>query len=222
MTVSPILNVCFHGIGIPARELEPGEDAYWISVDAFHEILDAIAGRSDIRLSFDDGNISDVEIGLPALLDRNLTATFFPLAGRLDQPGSLTSAALQQLRRKQMRIGTHGMDHIPWRGLDHDQQRREFVLARERLAEASGGPIREAALPLGRYDRRVLSQLRRLGYSRVYSSDRSAARSGAWLQPRYSVHAGETPSSLRAQLLSSSSLRHRLRTQALGLVKRWR
>jgi hypothetical protein len=71
MTVSPVLNVCFHGIGSPRRELEPGEDEYWISVSAFHQILDAIAGRKDIRLSFDDGNISDVEVGLPALLERS-------------------------------------------------------------------------------------------------------------------------------------------------------
>jgi peptidoglycan/xylan/chitin deacetylase (PgdA/CDA1 family) len=175
MTVSPVLNVCFHGIGSPRRELEPGEDEYWISVSAFHQILDAIAGRKDIRLSFDDGNISDVEVGLPALLERKLTATFFPLAGRLDQPGSVTSAALRELRRNQMSIGTHGMDHIPWRGLNGDQQRREFVQARERLAEASDGPILEAALPLGRYDRKLLSQLRRLG-SPSLSSSRSGPR----------------------------------------------
>jgi peptidoglycan/xylan/chitin deacetylase (PgdA/CDA1 family) len=222
MTVSPVLNVCFHGIGSPRRELEPGEDEYWISVSAFHQILDAIAGRKDIRLSFDDGNISDVEVGLPALLERKLTATFFPLAGRLDQPGSVTSAALRELRRNQMSIGTHGMDHIPWRGLNGDQQRREFVQARERLAEASDGPILEAALPLGRYDRKLLSQLRRLGYSSVYCSDRSPTRPGAWLQPRFSIRADDTPSSVRAQVLTPPALRRRLRARAVGLVKRLR
>jgi peptidoglycan/xylan/chitin deacetylase (PgdA/CDA1 family) len=222
MKASPVLNVCFHGIGSPQRELEPGEDIYWISVSAFHRILDAIDGRLDIRLSFDDGNISDFEIGLPALLDRKLTGTFFPLAGRLDQTGSLTSAALQELRRNQMRIGTHGMDHIPWRGLDRDQQRREFIVAREMLAEASGGPIHEAALPLGRYDRAVLSQLRRLGYSRVYSSDRAPSRPGAWLQSRFSVRADDTPTSMRAQVLTPPSLRGQLRTHAVKLLKRMR
>jgi peptidoglycan/xylan/chitin deacetylase (PgdA/CDA1 family) len=222
MTASRILNVCFHGIGRPQRELEPGEDDYWISVDAFHEILDSIGGRSDVTLSFDDGNVTDLEVALPALLDRKLTATFFPLAGRLDQPGSLTSSALRDLRQNQMRIGTHGMDHIPWRGLDDEQQRREFVLARERLAEATGGPILEAALPLGRYDRRVLSQLRRLGYTRVYSSDRSPARQRAWLQPRFSVHADDTPNSFCAEVLQPPSLPRRVRAGGFGLVKRLR
>ena len=30
-----IVNVCFHGIGTPDRELEPGEDKYWISTELF-------------------------------------------------------------------------------------------------------------------------------------------------------------------------------------------
>src|SRR5690349_5004764 len=93
-----VFNVCFHGIGRPARLLEPGEDAYWISADTYHRILDSIAPRSDVRLSFDDGNISDVEIGLPGLLERGLTATFFPLVGRLDQPGSLGHDHVRELR----------------------------------------------------------------------------------------------------------------------------
>jgi peptidoglycan/xylan/chitin deacetylase (PgdA/CDA1 family) len=217
-----IANVCFHGIGRPQRELEPGEESYWISVEVFHDILDALGGRSDVALSFDDGNITDLDVGLPALLERQLTATFFPLAGRLDQPGSLTSASLVELRRSRMRIGSHGMDHIPWRGLEPEQQRREFVLARERLAEASGGPVLEAALPLGRYDRSVLSQLKGLGYARVYSSDRRSAKQRSWLQPRYSVRAQDTAGSFCTEVLRPPSLRGRLRSHAVGMVKRLR
>src|SRR5207249_4098380 len=36
------INICFHGVGTPRRELEPGEDVYWISEDAFRRILDEI------------------------------------------------------------------------------------------------------------------------------------------------------------------------------------
>jgi len=35
-----------------------------------------------VQLSFDDGNRSDVGIALPALLERELSATFFVVAGR--------------------------------------------------------------------------------------------------------------------------------------------
>jgi len=29
MANSDVVNICFHGIGAPRRELEPGKEAYW-------------------------------------------------------------------------------------------------------------------------------------------------------------------------------------------------
>src|SRR3712207_5181342 len=93
-----VINVCFHGIGTPRRELEPGEAPYWIGVDTYHRVLDDLASWPlPVRISFDDGNASDVEIGLPGLLSRGLTADFFVLAGRLGQTGSLDEPAVKEL-----------------------------------------------------------------------------------------------------------------------------
>ncbi len=153
-----VINLCFHGIGTPRRTLEPGEDKYWVSVDAYHRILDAVMGDERVRINFDDGNLSDVEIGLPGLLDRNLTARFFVLAGRLDQGGSLSPEDVRRLTDAGMTVGSHGMDHVPWRGLAPHALHRELVDARSRLEEVTGTPVDEAALPLGRYDRRVLGR----------------------------------------------------------------
>jgi peptidoglycan/xylan/chitin deacetylase (PgdA/CDA1 family) len=216
------VNVCFHGIGEPRRELEPGEARYWIGVDTFHDVLDAVAGRPDVRISFDDGNASDVEHGLPALAARGLTATFFVLAGRLDTPGSLSTEQVRALLAAGMGIGTHGMDHRPWVGLDETTRRRELVEARDRLQELTGTPVDEAALPLGRYDRRLLRHLRALGYRRVHTSDRAWARPGAWLQPRFSVRDTDTADSLRREVLTRPSLGRRAERAAAQLVKRWR
>jgi peptidoglycan/xylan/chitin deacetylase (PgdA/CDA1 family) len=217
-----VVNICFHGIGAPQRILDPGEDQYWITVDLFTGILDQVSGRPDVRISFDDGNASDREIGLEGLRQFGLTATFFALAGRLDKPGSLSSDDLSELVGAGMRIGSHGMDHVPWRAMDQHSRDRELVQARALLAEASGVPVDEAALPLGRYDRRVLQQLRRLGYATVYSSDRARARQGAWFQPRYSVRRGDTQDSVRSDILSRPPLSRTLKAQAVGLVKRLR
>lgn len=215
-------NICFHGIGRPGRTLEPGEEPYWISAAAYLRILDGVLDRPDVALSFDDGNASDYELGLPALRERRLVASFFPLAGRLDQPGSLSSVAVADLRRQGMAIGTHGAAHIPWRELSEEQRTEELVRARDRLAEVSGGPVTEAALPLGRYDRRLLGQLRRLGYTRVYTSDRAPADPRAWLQPRYSARVDCPPEAFLAEVLGTPSLRRRLRSRAVRLVKRLR
>ncbi|MEI7057896.1 polysaccharide deacetylase family protein [Nocardioides sp. CCNWLW239] len=217
-----VTNICFHGIGEPERELEPGEDRYWISQDAYEDILDALAGRPDVRISFDDGNRSDVTFGLPGLLTRGLSATFFVLAGRLGRPGSVDRLDIRLLRVAGMRIGTHGMDHVSWRGLDPAGVRRELIEARERITMAAGETVDEAALPLGRYDRTTLRHLRRLGYEHVYTSDRAHAVAGAWLQPRFSVTADDDGASVRSQILNGQGIARRMERQAAGLVKRLR
>jgi peptidoglycan/xylan/chitin deacetylase (PgdA/CDA1 family) len=217
-----VLNVCFHGVGRPQRELEPGEDRYWVSTGRFHDILDELASWPNVRISFDDGNASDTEIVLPALVERRLTADFFLLAGRVGQPGSVDADGVRALRRHGMTIGSHGMRHRTWRGMTGEQAVEEFVTARELLADLAGAPVTDAACPLGQYDRRVLGRLRRHGYRRVFTSDRRPARRDAWLQPRYSVRRDDTPESLRATVLAGPGLAARVRGAAVGAVKRWR
>lgn len=205
-----IINLCFHGLGECRQEREPGEARYWMKKDVFLGILDGVAGREDVDLSFDDGNRSDVDVALPALRERGLSAAFFPLAGRLDDPASLSPRDLRELSAAGMEIGSHGWSHIPWQALDEARARREFLEARTALEEAAGVRIEEAALPLGRYDRGALHGLRRAGYRTVYTSDRFPARSGSWLQARYSVTSDDTVESVLAVV------RHRA-----GLADAW-
>jgi peptidoglycan/xylan/chitin deacetylase (PgdA/CDA1 family) len=200
---SPIVRgICFHGIGAPQRELEAGEQRYWITVDAFHGILDAIAGRPDVRISFDDGNASDLDIGLSALLERGLVGSFFVVAGRIGSRGSLDADGLRELSRHGMTIGTHGMDHRPWRRLRPAVRERELIEARARIAGEVGRPVDQAALPMGLYDRRLLADLRRLGYAVVHTSERMTGLEGAWLQPRFSVLADDTVTSVERSALA--------------------
>lgn len=217
-----ITNVCFHGIGAPGRPLEPGEEAYWVSVDGYRAILDVLAGRPDVRISLDDGNWSDVAHALPALLARGLTATFFVVTGRLGRPGSLDEDAVRHLAHSGMRIGTHGMRHRSWRRLDATSAHLELVEARSRLADLVGGPVDQAALPLGQYDRTTLSRLHRLGYRRVFTSDRTKAVADAWLQARYSVRATDGPDGVEHGMLAPESVGHRLERSATVLAKRLR
>jgi peptidoglycan/xylan/chitin deacetylase (PgdA/CDA1 family) len=222
MSNGTVINICFHGIGTPQRELEPGEDRYWVSEDLFHAVLDEVRTWPGVRLSFDDGNASDVEIGLPALLERDLTADFFVLAARLEAEGSLDEKAVRQLHENGMGIGSHGMDHRPWRGMDEATSNAELVQARDLLGAVVGTGVNKAACPLGRYDRELLTRMRRLGYTRVFTSDRRRARAGSWLQPRYSVRRDDTPASLRAEALVGPGMLSRLKLEAVGAVKRLR
>ncbi len=215
------VHLCFHGIGTCAREREPGEAGYWISRDLFLTVLDLVAERPEVRLSFDDGNRSDVDIALPALRDRGLTASFFPLAGRLDDPASLSAADLRDLRDAGMRIGTHGWDHVPWRRLSAAARERELVESRLALEEAAGCPITTTALPLGQYDRHTLRSLRGEGYRTVFTSDRHGARSGAWLSARYSLGSADDVATVRRIVERRQGVREG-RNVLAGVVKRIR
>ena len=216
------VNICFHGIGRLHAEREPGESQYWITSSQFQHLLDTMVDRPDVAISFDDGNRSDVDVALPHLLDRGLRATFFPIAGRLSDPRSLAPAALRELIDAGMAVGSHGMWHRPWRRLTAAEAQEEFVQAREEISEAAGQPVLRAAVPLGRYDRKALAHLRRNRYAEVNTSDRRLARRGAWLQPRFSVGADETPKTLEAMVAGASAPVTRARNSGAGLLKRLR
>jgi peptidoglycan/xylan/chitin deacetylase (PgdA/CDA1 family) len=206
---SQVINICFHGIGTPNRDLEPGEASYWVGGDQYRSILDEIAGWPSVHISFDDGNDSDVTIGLPEICKRGLTATFFPLAGRLGGAGSLSAEDVGEIASHGMTVGTHGMAHRSWRGMDPVTREVELVTARQLLADAAGAPVTEAACPLGRYDRRLLSLLRELEYRHVYTSDRRMASARAWLQPRFSVRSQDTVETLRERILARPGMTKR-------------
>jgi peptidoglycan/xylan/chitin deacetylase (PgdA/CDA1 family) len=182
--MAQMLTLTFHGIGQPPHELRDDEAAVWLSRDEFESVLDELRDRTDIRLTFDDGNVSDVAIALPALSARGLTATFFVVAERLDQTGYLRREDLVALRAAGMRIGCHGMRHVSWRSLDRAALVEELSTARSQIEDAVGAPTREASCPFGAYDRRVLAALRAEGYERVYTSDGGWGDARWWLQPR--------------------------------------
>ncbi|TRW43571.1 polysaccharide deacetylase family protein [Georgenia yuyongxinii] len=219
MENTALTNLCFHGIGRLEREREPGESAYWTSRETYRRILDLVVDRDDVRISFDDGNASDVQIGLPELTNRGLLAIFFPIADRLGESGSLGRDDLQELRLRGMTIGSHGMRHRSWRHLTSDSREDEFDRARAQIAEAAGTEVTTAACPLGAYDRSVLVALWRRGYRSVHTSDRARARRDAWLQPRYSVRASDGVDDIRALVEHPPPMQHRLKAGARILAK---
>ena len=216
------VNLTFHGIGDPARPLETDEQNVWVPRKTFLSVLDAVAGRGDVAITFDDGNTSDVADALPALRDRGLHATFFVVAGRLGSPGFLDEAGVRALVDAGMGIGCHGMYHRPWRRLDDGALREELVEARRILEQVVERPVTQAGCPFGAYDRRTLRMLHRCGYREVYTSDRGTARRGSWIQPRNTVHQ-EDGSDLIDRVLSSERPAYKaLALRTRHVVKRWR
>jgi peptidoglycan/xylan/chitin deacetylase (PgdA/CDA1 family) len=219
------VNVTIHGLGRPARPLEDGEDQVWVSIGRFEELLDVAIGRPDVTITFDDGNLSDLEIGLPRLLERGLTGRFYIPAGLLGEPGRLDDDGVRELHRAGMAIGSHGWAHRDWRRLPWGngvEVEEEMVRARRHLERLVGSEVTEVAVPFGSYDRHVLRALRRTGVSRVYTSDGGWARTGSWLQPRTSIHAADPPGWPHRVMVDRPGLREQARGPVVGLVKRVR
>lgn len=217
-----ILN--FHGIGEPARHLEPGEARYWVSMELFEETL-GLAMRHKARTrtdyTFDDGNLSDIDLAAPALARHGLHATFFVLADRIGSPGSLGADEIRALARAGHRIGTHGAGHVDWTMADAITLERELGPAtRAAIADAAGQPLTEAAIPFGRYNRSVLKALKHHGYKRVYSSDGGPWRAGQWPIPRTSPRADMTLSDIEKILIGPEPTATRLRRVLARGLKR--
>ncbi len=217
-----VINITFHGVGEPTRRLEPGEEDVWLSTAQFVSALDAISDRGDARISFDDGNVSDVTDALPVLRARGLSATFFVVAGRLGAPGFLNDRDIGILVDAGMKIGCHGMRHRPWRRLGDQELREELLISRRRLEELVGAPVAQAACPYGAYDRRVLSSLRRYGYDRVFTSDGGTTRPGQWVQARNTLRRRDGSDAVDRIVAGDVPLAGAVRRGVKQAVKRWR
>ncbi len=215
------LILTFHGFGEPPAGASSAERRAWLPARWLDPLLDALP-REHVRLTFDDGNASDLEHVLPALARRKHQATFFVPAGELDSPGRLARDQISVLHAAGMRIGSHGLHHIDWRRTDDRELERELVNSRSTLAEIVGGDVREAACPFGSYDRRVLRALRDAGYTRVYTSDGGPAADRAWLAPRTTINRDRTLAEWLDFVSHGQSRRTRPGLLLKRCVKRWR
>lgn len=215
--------LCLHGIGAPQRELEPGEAPYWISEDLFHETVDRVAaakGKVDVRFTFDDGNASDVEIGGAVLARAGHRAEMFLLTDRIDSPGSVGRAGIAELLRQGHCIGSHGASHHDWTALSHSEVTREIHDPKRILAGITGHPVVSAAIPFGRYDRKLLIRLAEGGFARVYSSDGGPWRQGQRPVPRTSLTKTMVGKDIDRILHGPEPLPLRLRRTAARAYKR--
>jgi peptidoglycan/xylan/chitin deacetylase (PgdA/CDA1 family) len=185
-------------------------------------VLDHAQLRPDIHVTFDDGNRSDIDIVVPELLRRGLTAGFFVCAARLNAPGFLSSEDLRAMVTSGMTIGSHGMQHRSWRGLPKTELHEEIVLSRIRLENVLGTPISSVAVPFGQYDRRVLAALRANRFSRAFTSDGGPAWEETWLQARNTIRRTHGRATIDRILSGHEPIGTRLLRRFKCAVKRWR
>jgi peptidoglycan/xylan/chitin deacetylase (PgdA/CDA1 family) len=215
-----ILN--FHGVGPVSRNIDDGERNCWLEQDTLEAVLDLARGQAHVQLTFDDGNASDAEIVLPALLRRGLQARFFICSGRLDQPTFLSQAQVRELLAQGMGVGSHGIAHRSWRHLPSAGLREEIAGSRRVLESICGIAVDTAACPFGAYDRAVLKALRQAVYRQVYTSDGGVSAENHWLQARTTVTRSMTLSKIQRLVQQGPGAWERLLIDARKLFKRLR
>ena len=169
------------------QELEVDEEEVWPDMSFFRKVLDLIKGHEDVFVTVDNGNSSDVNIVLPELLKHSMKGTFFISAGLIKKPGYVSQGDVLNLSKAGMIIGTHGMYHERWRSLGDTKLYGELKKSKSILEEITGKPVLYASCLSGNYDGRVLGQVRKVGFERLYTSDPGIAKESEWLQARYTL-----------------------------------
>src|SRR5262249_2951941 len=119
-------------------------------------------------------------------------------------------------------IGSHGMRHRSWRGMDEAVIREEVFQAKERIEEVIDHQVTKVACPFGTYDRHSLAQLKKAGIKLIYTSDGGFARHGDWLQARNTVLKSYTADDVARLMAEDPWGATSLVRYAKRLVKRWR
>lgn len=145
-----------------------------------------IAGNArDVIITFDDGDVSNVEVALPLLLERGLRAEFFVTTDFIGQCGMLAPDDIRRLAAHRMGIGSHGRTHSFLSDLEVADLHAELDDSRCRLQQICGRPIESLALPGGRGGERELLAAQQLGYRHLLGSvpgPNKRRRADTWLQ----------------------------------------
>lgn len=220
-----------HGRFDPVYSVHPDEFARqldWLLAQGYHAIRadgrSAPAQARPVAITFDDGDVSNLEVALPLLRERGMVATFFVTSGFVNQPGMLSAEQLRALAAAGMAIGAHGRSHAFLEDLDEAMLAAELRDSRACLSEISGQAVDAMALPGGRGGERERRAARAAGYRHLFGSvpGPNRRRDGDdWLQ-RIAVTRTTTPAEFAA-LVAWRGLHPRLaraRFAALAWPKR--
>ena len=132
--------------------------------------------RRTAVLTFDDGYMDNYERAYLELRKRAMRGTWFAVTGYIgsqahwlgitgDETKLMSTEQLREMARNGMEIGSHTLTHPDLTTLGQSDLDREIVKSRFELEDFLGQPVRSFAYPYGRLNQRIISTVRRAGYS---------------------------------------------------------
>jgi peptidoglycan/xylan/chitin deacetylase (PgdA/CDA1 family) len=170
-----------HGRYDPVYSVRPDDFARqldWLLDNGRHAVridgpaMDAgpAVGGHAVAITFDDGDVSNIEVALPLLRERGMAAEFFITSDFIDQPGMLAAADVRALAEAGMGIGAHGRSHAFLEDLDDEALDAELHDSRACLSAIIGRDVDALALPGGRGGERERSAALAHGYRHLFGS----------------------------------------------------
>jgi peptidoglycan/xylan/chitin deacetylase (PgdA/CDA1 family) len=177
----PALILMYHDLAADARQVAPGHRPYVLEPSAFSFQMQAVAAQAvpvlgvtqwctsarpprAVLLTFDDGHVSNHDMALPILLEHQLKATFFVVAGHIATAETMTWRQIRALHAAGMEIGSHTLTHRPPITLDDDTLRYELSESRRILEDGLGAPVTSISSPTGFFNPRMRRIAREAGY----------------------------------------------------------
>jgi peptidoglycan/xylan/chitin deacetylase (PgdA/CDA1 family) len=172
-----------HGRFDPRYSLEPRQFASqmnylgergvagWLPVSGEALVApEAPADRQMVLITFDDGDVSNLEKAMPMLQASGQAAVFFITQGFVGQRGMITPSGLRQLADAGMVIGSHGLSHRFLNTLSPAALAIELASSRDFLQQHIGRPVCLLSLPGGRGGQREIEAAHAAGYRSVLGS----------------------------------------------------
>jgi peptidoglycan/xylan/chitin deacetylase (PgdA/CDA1 family) len=183
---------------------------------------DWLAGRDGIVLTFDDGEASQYDNVMPALLEHGAQADFFVNPATVGQHGFVTWSQLREMTALGMSIQSHGYEHRYFTTLSDAQLRVHLIRARVQIEQCLGAPVTLLAPPGGRMPACMDRLALECGYERVFCSRPGLLQREhlPTVLPRMAVTQATSLAGLAYWLDAGSLALPRLRYLALDLAKR--
>jgi peptidoglycan/xylan/chitin deacetylase (PgdA/CDA1 family) len=167
-----------------------------------------------VVITFDDAYRSFLELALPELRHRDLTATLFVTAGeiggtnRWDQERGfpkrpvMTAAELRICKKAGIEIGAHGWLHRKLTQCSRAEAEEEIVRSRDVLARCLGTPPVFYSYPHGVHLPENFEMLAKAGYHGAVSifSDAPTVTANRYAMRRVYIHPGDTTLRFRLKL----------------------
>jgi peptidoglycan/xylan/chitin deacetylase (PgdA/CDA1 family) len=159
-------------------------------------------------LNFSGGHKSDIDIVLPTLTSKNLTATFFPNLSNVDVEGKTTWGDLKLLLDHDMDLGSQGVSNQNLRRVSKNACRLELELSKRLFENKTGKKIDYFSPPQGLYNRRLLQLAYNAGYQKVLvNRAKINTHNNSLLMHRFTVKTN-TPISALEKLIVKGLLSH--------------